>query len=262
MLITKTLEPPSAVLSAFELPPVPATSGKGADAAARRTAGVLLLRVDRVTACEPGPSGLDPVCDWTLPEPIVAASLLPRGRLLAFGWSGACAVVQLPPAPAEAPGLEAAALTSAAAPALAPALVLESLPPQSAPARYAAPGTAEREAPQLGRAAVSAPLTLAGGSGSGGWQQTHVLAARSHGTLQLVTWAAAPEGSRFSGGGGGSASGEGVLSATTFNAAPALLTGGLPGKCHIGSGAGRLQFKGSLPQGPTAEQKPRQPSAP
>jgi hypothetical protein len=269
MLVTKTLEPPTAVLGAWELPPA-AAAGAGAGARPPPPRRALLHRLSLVTVAEPGPSGLELAADWALPEPAAAVCPLPGGRLLALAAGGACHALELPPgappptplgeqphAHAQAAGAAAAAAApgSGAGAALflpPPAPVLESLPPQAPPRRGAAPGTAPREPLPFGPAAASPPLTLrpggagggvggaggaagpsssGGGGGGGGWERTYVLAARAHGALQLITWAA-PAGS---GGGGGPG---GVLSATTFNATPALLTGGLPGAQQLGRALG------------------------
>lgn len=226
MIIYKELEPPSSVLAAW--PEDPGCGAPGAADGACASA-LLLARPDRLSRAALGPDGteLGLAYDVLLPVPAVAAVPLPGGAVLTIGGDGTAYVLALPAA--AACGASGSGFEAGNAPPAARARVLAEAPLQG-PASNSAP----REALAFGGCACSAPLTLSFGSGgigascggSGISETTHVLVSHAHGVLQLVSWTPPGGGVASTSAGCG---GEGQLDATGFRAAPALLTGGLPG---------------------------------
>jgi hypothetical protein len=223
-MLLRTLEAPSAVLSACVLP-ADAARGLVADGAPHSAA--LLHRLDRVTACVPCVDGVELRSNWLLPEPTVAVAPLSQGLALVMGQSGRYFVVNLPrplqqqESQQQAPQCESRAL-----------VIAEAAPPRL-------PGSCTREGGALnGPAALlgckcSPPVTVRGSGGVG--DRTFVLASRAHGVLQLATWWHTASGGNPSSASGSTAghdgcSGGGQLDVAAFRATPALLTGGLPGR--------------------------------
>ncbi|KAI8476078.1 MAG: hypothetical protein J3K34DRAFT_516759 [Monoraphidium minutum] len=241
MIAYRTLEPPSAVLSAWLLP-VGGLPGERGDAAAAPRA--LLHRLDRVTVCAPCGDGAELQRDWLLPGTAAAVVPLPqRGLALAVGVQpgGGCAVVELehsgtPAAPHHQQQQEQRHAGSGHCGGYA--RVVAEAQPDALQGSCTREGAALEDASALASCVCSPPLTLGGGGGGGDASGgcTYVLAGGAHGILQLATWwhPAVEGGAPSAGGGEGGAAAAadaalaGRLAVTAFRAAPALLAGGLP----------------------------------
>jgi len=231
MIIYKELEPPTAVLSAFQLPGAAAAD----DGAPPPQPLLLLHRLDRLTRCSLAADGLGLELqpdDVRLPYPAAVVMPLPGGLVLAIGQGRESAFVLDVASPPQQHTAGLAAIVAEAA--------LE--PPTGGAAREGA----AREPLAYGGCVASAPLTLrnsgvsgSGGSGSGTGtstttpaERTFVLASRSHGLLQLLSWST--DGSSNS---SSSISARGRLESVVFRATPALLMGGLPGTVRVAVGS-------------------------
>lgn len=216
MLIYKTLETASAVLSACTLP-ADAASAHGAP---RRA---LLNRLNRFTSCVACPDGIEVQHDLLLSAPAVAIAPLPYDRALVIQQDGGSAVVDLSQPLPE--GCRARMVAHAA--------------PSSSTTGLEG---AQRDAGAFNGCICSVPLSIhssgSGGSSSSGSSnraQTFVLVSRMHGVLQLVCWSGAEVASASgpSGSCSSSQADRGRLDVVSFRATHALLTGGLPGEAAV-----------------------------